>query len=125
MRAVSPLDPVPAFPVEEVDKLDAGSWFDAKFAGEPVPRLEPYLDPELRGEHADRVAPVGDRHDQQGAVAGPVAAEGTFHVVRVESVERTAGRPLEAVQAEIAAQLRERKTADALNALVRVFRLER
>lgn len=28
---------------EEIDKLDAGSWFDAKFAGEKVPRLEPYL----------------------------------------------------------------------------------
>ena len=53
---------------------------------------------------------------EQGAVAGPIATEGTFHVVRVESVERTQGRPLEAVQAEIAAQLRERKLADALNA---------
>lgn len=28
----------------EVDQLDAGSWFDPKFAGEPVPRLEPYLE---------------------------------------------------------------------------------
>lgn len=28
---------------EEIDKLDAGSWFDKKFAGEKVPRLEPYL----------------------------------------------------------------------------------
>lgn len=28
---------------EEIDKLDAGSWFDAKFADERVPRLEPYL----------------------------------------------------------------------------------
>ena len=26
-----------------IDKLDAGSWFDAKFKGERVPRLEPYL----------------------------------------------------------------------------------
>jgi glycerophosphoryl diester phosphodiesterase len=27
----------------EIDALDAGSWFDAKFTGEKVPRLEPYL----------------------------------------------------------------------------------
>lgn len=28
---------------EQVDRLDAGSWFDEKFAGERVPRLKPYL----------------------------------------------------------------------------------
>lgn len=28
---------------EQIDRLDAGSWFDPKFAGEKVPRLEPYL----------------------------------------------------------------------------------
>lgn len=28
---------------DELDALDAGSWFDEKFAGEKVPRLEPYL----------------------------------------------------------------------------------
>lgn len=28
---------------QEIDKLDAGAWFDPKFAGEKVPRLEPYL----------------------------------------------------------------------------------
>jgi glycerophosphoryl diester phosphodiesterase len=27
----------------EIDELDAGSWFDKKFAGEKVPRLDPYL----------------------------------------------------------------------------------
>jgi glycerophosphoryl diester phosphodiesterase len=27
----------------EIDKLDAGSWFDKKFAAEKVPRLDPYL----------------------------------------------------------------------------------
>ncbi len=27
----------------EVDSLDAGSWFDPKFAGQHVPRLDPYL----------------------------------------------------------------------------------
>lgn len=28
---------------EEIDELDAGSWFDPKFAGQKVPRLKPYL----------------------------------------------------------------------------------
>lgn len=28
---------------QEIDALDAGSWFDPKFAGEKVPRLESYL----------------------------------------------------------------------------------
>jgi len=28
---------------EELDCLDAGSWFSPAFAGEPIPRLEPYL----------------------------------------------------------------------------------
>lgn len=28
----------------EIDKLDAGSWFDPKFSGEQVPRLRPYLE---------------------------------------------------------------------------------
>lgn len=27
----------------EIDRLDAGSWFSPKFAGEPVPRLESFL----------------------------------------------------------------------------------
>jgi len=29
---------------EELKGLDAGSWFDAKFAGEPIPRLDEVLD---------------------------------------------------------------------------------
>lgn len=28
---------------EEIDPLDAGSWFHPKYAGERVPRLEPFL----------------------------------------------------------------------------------
>ncbi len=28
---------------DQIDALDAGSWFDKKFAGEKVPRLDPYL----------------------------------------------------------------------------------
>ncbi len=29
---------------EDVDKLDAGSWFSEQFKGEPVPRLKEYLE---------------------------------------------------------------------------------
>ena len=32
-----------------IDTLDAGSWFSHEFEGEPVPRLEPFLE-ELRGK---------------------------------------------------------------------------
>lgn len=28
---------------EEIDRLDAGSWFHTRFAGERIPRLEPFL----------------------------------------------------------------------------------
>lgn len=28
----------------QIDQLDAGSWFDRKFAGEKIPRLKPYLE---------------------------------------------------------------------------------
>ena len=37
---------------EELKRLDAGSWYDAKFKGEPIPRLENALDE----EYATRVA---------------------------------------------------------------------
>lgn len=33
---------------EEIDRLDAGAWFGTEFAGEPVPRLDAYLE-HLRG----------------------------------------------------------------------------
>ncbi|QLH21097.1 glycerophosphodiester phosphodiesterase family protein [Streptomyces sp. Rer75] len=32
------------FTLDEIEKLDAGSWFGSEFAGEPVPTLEEYLD---------------------------------------------------------------------------------
>ncbi len=32
-----------AYSAAELDRLDAGSWFSPAFAGEPIPRLEPYL----------------------------------------------------------------------------------
>jgi len=32
-----------AYTAAELDQLDAGSWFSPVFAGEPIPRLEPFL----------------------------------------------------------------------------------
>jgi len=54
----------------------------------------------------------------QGAVAGPIRSELGFHVVRVERIIATPARPLEAVRADIARAIAQRKRADALAALV-------
>ncbi len=54
----------------------------------------------------------------EGEVIGPVRSDFGHHVVRVEDVSRTEGRPLSAVRDEIAASIEERKQADALGALI-------
>jgi len=54
----------------------------------------------------------------QGAVAGPLRSELGYHVVRVERITATPGRPLAAVRGEIAAAIEGRKRTDALSALV-------
>ena len=53
----------------------------------------------------------------QGAVVGPLRSELGWHVVRVEAINRSAGRPLEAVRGEIAAEIGRRKLEDALGTL--------
>lgn len=42
-RTTNGRGPIRKLASSEIDQLDAGSWFDPKFAGEKVPRLEPYL----------------------------------------------------------------------------------
>jgi len=54
----------------------------------------------------------------QGAVVGPIAAQGTFHVVRVDAIQRTPARSFQDVRAEIAQQITQRKAVDALAALI-------
>ena len=54
----------------------------------------------------------------QGAMVGPIRSELGFHFARVERINRTAGRPLESVRAEIARNIEQRKVAEALNDLV-------
>lgn len=51
----------------------------------------------------------------QGGLVGPTRTPSGFKVVRVESIARAEGRPLEAVRAEIVAAVEQRKLADAIN----------
>jgi peptidyl-prolyl cis-trans isomerase D len=54
----------------------------------------------------------------EGAVIGPIALDGTFQVIRVAAIQSTPARPLEAVRAEIATAIQQRKASEALAALV-------
>jgi peptidyl-prolyl cis-trans isomerase D len=54
----------------------------------------------------------------QGAVVGPLRSGGDWYVLRVESINRSSGRPLEAVRGEIATELGRRKLQEALADLV-------
>ena len=53
----------------------------------------------------------------KGAVAGPVRSEFGWHLVRVDDVKTSAGRPLATVRAEIAAQVEQQKATAALQEL--------
>lgn len=55
---------------------------------------------------------------QQGAMVGPLRSELGWHVVRVDAVTRANARPLEAVRAEIVAELTRSKLSEALATLV-------
>jgi peptidyl-prolyl cis-trans isomerase D len=54
----------------------------------------------------------------QGATVGPIRSELGFHIVRIDAINRTAGRPLAAVRAEIATQIQQRKSNELLAALI-------
>jgi peptidyl-prolyl cis-trans isomerase D len=53
----------------------------------------------------------------KGATVGPIRSELGWHIVRVDDIIRTAGRPLAAVRGELAAQLGEQKANEALTGL--------
>ena len=75
--------------------------------------------PAFAGQVAPEVAQAAfAANAAQGAVVGPVQAQGTFHVVRVEAIQRTPARTLEQVRGEIAQQITQRKAADALATLI-------
>ena len=73
--------------------------------------------PAFAGDSAPAVAQAAFAAEQ-GAVVGPIASEGVFHIVRVEGISRSAARPLESVRGEIEATLRQRKLDEAMNALI-------
>lgn len=54
----------------------------------------------------------------QGTVVGPIHSEFGFHVVRVERIQATPARPLEAVRGDIVRVLEQRKRTAALAAIV-------
>jgi peptidyl-prolyl cis-trans isomerase D len=54
----------------------------------------------------------------QGAVVGPIRSRLGVHVVRVDRITATPARPLEAVRADIARAIEQRKRTEALGALV-------
>ena len=75
--------------------------------------------PAFAGQVAPEVAQAAfAANAAQGAVVGPVQAQGTYHVVRVEAIQRTPARALEQVRGEIAQQITQRKAADALATLI-------
>jgi peptidyl-prolyl cis-trans isomerase D len=55
---------------------------------------------------------------QQGQLVGPLRTQIGWQVVRVDAINRTPARPLEAVRAEIIAQVEQRKLADQINTRV-------
>jgi len=55
---------------------------------------------------------------QQGQLVGPLRTQIGWQVVRVDAINRTPARPLEAVRAEIIAQVEQRKLAEQINARV-------
>jgi peptidyl-prolyl cis-trans isomerase D len=54
----------------------------------------------------------------EGGLVGPIRSELGFHVARVERINRTPARPLEAVRGEIARRIEQRKRGEAVNALI-------
>jgi peptidyl-prolyl cis-trans isomerase D len=54
----------------------------------------------------------------QGAIVGPIQSENGWHVIKIESIERTGGRDLAAARAEISAKLAVDKRKQAIEAVV-------
>jgi len=54
----------------------------------------------------------------QGGVVGPIRTPLGWHVARVDGITRAAGRPIEAVRAEIITAVEQRKLSDQINARI-------
>lgn len=101
-------------------KVAAGTPFAAAAAEAGRSASDIALGASSRDEYAAKSSPaVADAvfRAAKGATVGPVQGPFGWHVVKVEDVILSAARPLESVRGEIAAQIQQRKAANALNEL--------
>jgi peptidyl-prolyl cis-trans isomerase D len=101
-------------------KVAAGTAFAAAAAQAGRSAADIALGANSREEYAAKSSPAVAAAvfgAAKGATVGPVRGPFGWHVVKVEDVVVAAARPLEAVRAELAAQIQQRKSANALNDL--------
>ncbi|KAM9861942.1 glycerophosphodiester phosphodiesterase family protein [Leucobacter sp. BZR 635] len=70
---------VSAYSLEQIRRLDAGSWFGPEFAGEPVPTLEEFLNELAPTNSRALIELKGEWHDEQ--IAGAVKMLGERYLV--------------------------------------------
>jgi len=74
-RTTAGRGPVSALDWAEISGLDAGSWFDPRFAGERVPRLDDLFDLAREADIGLCLEAKGDTHAANLAVARRIGAE--------------------------------------------------
>lgn len=101
-------------------KVAAGTAFAAAAAQAGRSATDIALGANTREEYAAKSSPAVAAAvfgAAKGATVGPVRGPFGWHVVKVEDVVTSTARPLESVRAELATQIQQRKTANALNDL--------
>jgi glycerophosphoryl diester phosphodiesterase len=74
-RTTDGAGPVAAFSFDELRRLDAGSWFGARYAGERVPSLDELYELAVASEVALCLEVKGETDDERLAIATAVAQE--------------------------------------------------
>lgn len=92
-------DPVGAFTLDELRALDAGAWFDARFAGERIPTLDELL-ALVRGRAGVHLE-LKDPHRHPGIERQVVAALGRGDDVVVQSFDHASVRRVHALAADL------------------------
>lgn len=101
-------------------KVAAGTGFAAAAAQAGRSAADIALGANSREEYAAKSSPAAAAAvfaAAEGATVGPVRGPFGWHVVKVEDVIVSAARPLDSVRSELAAQIQQRKGANALNDL--------
>jgi peptidyl-prolyl cis-trans isomerase D len=101
-------------------KVAAGTPFAAAAAQAGRSAADIALGANSREEYAAKSSPAVASAvfgAAKGATVGPVRGAFGWHVVKVEDVIVSTARPLESVRSELAAQIQQRKAANALNDL--------